>query len=284
MARGIPAILERIVAGKKRELAQRQEEEPLDALQERVEALSRRPGEAGGQRSLRQRLLEGPPGLARAGRVQIIAEVKRASPSRGVLADPYLCRCLPLTYAENGAAAVSMVTEARHFQGEIEALACARDALERAFGDDRPALLRKDFLFTPYHVWESRAYGADAVLLIVAILSDVRLRDLLGLTRELDMDCLVECHDESEVERALAAGADIVGINNRDLRTFEVDTATTARLRPLIPPGIVVVGESGVRTREDIERMAALGVDAVLVGEALMTAPDPAAKLRELLK
>lgn len=283
MARGVPAILERIVAEKRRELARRKEEEPLDALRERVEALSRRPGDAGGQRSLRQRLVEGPPGLARSGRVQIIAEVKRASPSRGVLADPYLCRRLPLVYAENGAAAVSILTEARYFEGEIEALDYARDALERAFGDGRPALLRKDFLFEPYQIWESRAYGADAVLLIVAVLSDARLRDLLALARRLEMDCLVECHDESEVERALAAGAGIVGINNRDLRTFEVDAATTERLRPLIPRGVVVVSESGISTRDDLKRLAALDVDAALIGEALVTAADPAAKLREIL-
>jgi len=208
---------------------------------------------------------------------------RQRAPSSAILPLPYLCRSLPLVYAENGAAAISIVTEARHFQGEIEALEYARDALERAFGDDRPALLRKDFLFEPYQVWESRAHGADAVLLIVAILSDARLRDLLALARRLEMDCLVECHDETEVERALAAGADIVGINNRDLRTFNVDTAITERLRPLIPSGVVVVSESGVRARDDVERMAALGVNAVLIGEALVTAPDPGAKLHELL-
>jgi indole-3-glycerol phosphate synthase len=215
--------------------------------------------------------------------VQVIAEVKRASPSRGVLAGADACRRLPLVYAENGAAAISILTEADHFQGDLRHLTDARSELERFFGSGRPALLRKDFLFEPYQLWESRAGGADAVLLIVAILSDRRLRELLVLARELEMECLVECHDEREVKRALAAEAEIVGINNRDLRTFEVDLSTTERLRFLIPEGAVVVSESGIHARADVERLADLGVDAVLVGEALVTAADPGAKLRELL-
>jgi indole-3-glycerol phosphate synthase len=282
LADTIPAIIERIVIAKKRELRRQEEAEPLRSLQERVMGQARSEGN-GGRPSLRQRLLEGLPGVSQERRVQVIAEVKRASPSRGVLAEADACRRLPLVYAENGAAAVSVLTETDHFHGDLGDLTDARNELERFFGSDRPALLRKDFLFEPYQVWESRAGDADAVLLIVAILSDRRLRELLALAQELEMDCLVECHDEREVERALAAGADIIGINNRDLRTFEVDLSTTERLRPLIPAGVVVVSESGIRARADVERLAGLGVDAALVGEALVTAADPGAKLRELL-
>jgi indole-3-glycerol phosphate synthase len=143
--------------------------------------------------------------------------------------------------------------------------------------------LRKDFLFDAYHLFEARAYGADAVLLIAAILEPRLLAELLALARTLGMECLVEVHDEQELERALAADAQIIGINNRDLRTFEVDLAVSERLRPLIPEGRVVVAESGIHTRADVERLQALGVDAVLIGEALVTAEDPAGKIRELL-
>src|SRR3972149_3888266 len=144
----------------------------------------------------------------------------------------------------------------------------------------RASILRKDFLFAPYHLWEARAYGADAVLLIVAILEDAQLRDLIQQARELEMDTLGEVHDEAEGERALRAGAALIGINNRDLRTFDVDLATTERLRPLIPDDKVVVSESGIVTRADVERLAQGGVHAVLVGEAPITAGDARDKKR----
>ena len=144
-------------------------------------------------------------------------------------------------------------------------------------------MLRKDFLFDPYHIWESRAYGADAVLLIAAILEDAQLKDLIEQARELEMEALVEVHDEGQVERALAAGADLVGINNRDLHTFAVDLATTERLRKLVPDDKVVVSESGIRSLEDVERLTAFGIHAVLVGEALITAKDVREKMREFV-
>jgi indole-3-glycerol phosphate synthase len=144
-------------------------------------------------------------------------------------------------------------------------------------------VLRKDFLFDPYHLWEARSYGADAVLLIAAILDDAQLRDLVAQARELELDALVEVHDEPQVERALRAGAELIGINNRDLRTFDVDLATTERLRPLIPNDKVVVSESGIFTRADVERLAACGVHAVLVGEALITSSDVREKMRTFL-
>jgi indole-3-glycerol phosphate synthase len=144
-------------------------------------------------------------------------------------------------------------------------------------------MLRKDFLFDEYHLWEARGYGADAVLLIVAILEDAQLRDLIAQARELEMDALVEVYDEAQVGRALAAGAELIGINNRDLRTFDVDLATTERLRPLIPDDKCVVSESGISGRDDVERLANCGVHAVLVGEALITANDVREKMREFL-
>jgi indole-3-glycerol phosphate synthase len=150
-------------------------------------------------------------------------------------------------------------------------------------GNKRLPLLRKDFLCDPYQVYESRAYGADSVLLIAAILKPAELQELLELSHELDMSCLVEVHNEAEVEIALESRARIIGINNRDLATFAVDLATTERLRPLIPSDRIVVSESGIKERGDIERLRQVDIDAVLVGEALMSAPDIGAKMRELL-
>ncbi|HUS82840.1 MAG TPA: indole-3-glycerol phosphate synthase TrpC, partial [Dehalococcoidia bacterium] len=233
-------------------------------------------------RSLAGALRAGPAGVP-SPRIRVIAEVKAASPSAGRLMDDDRRAGLPLLYAESGAAAISVLTERAHFQGDLGHLTEARETLQSRFGDGAPPLLRKDFLFDPYQVWESRAYGADAILLIIAILSRERLAGLLSLAGDLGLDCLVEAHDEGEVEQALEVGAEIVGVNNRDLHSFEVDLATTERMRPLIPSGRIVVAESGIHGRADVERMAACGVDAVLVGEALVRAKDTAAKMKELL-
>jgi indole-3-glycerol phosphate synthase len=184
---------------------------------------------------------------------------------------------LARTYAGNGAAAVSVLTEEKYFGGSPEQLAEVKAALESV------PVLQKDFIFEPYQIYESRACGADALLLITAMLSAAQLEELLSLSRALGMRCPVEIHDEEELERALGCGAEILGVNNRDLRTFNVDLETTVRLRPLIPPDRIVVSESGIRSRDDMERLRAWGVDAVLVGETLVTAPDVAAKMRELL-
>ncbi len=267
MASELPAILDRIVAAKRQELERRRHEEPLGILRQK----------AGGMpptRSLAQ-ALRGPS-------LGLIAEVKRASPSRGILRADLDPQALARTYAGSGAAAISVLTEEQHFQGSLDDLRAVRAALDGR-GDPRPPLLRKDFLFDAYHLFEARVYGADAALLIVAILNPGLLAELLALARTLGLECLVEVHDERELERALAAEAQIIGINNRDLRTFEVDLALTERLRPLIPADRVVVAESGVHSRADAERLRALGVDAVLIGEALVTAEDVAARIRELL-
>ena len=256
-------ILDRIVADKREELAAAQRRVPLA--------------------DLKARLPQAPPprpfaDALRGDSLRLIAEVKKASPSRGLLREDFDPVALTRSYAEAGAAAVSILTDERHFQGSLDHLASIRSALP-----DGPPLLRKDFLFDPYQIYEARARGADAVLLIAALLDSALLARLTSLARALDMDALVEVHDEPELERALAANATLVGVNNRDLRTFDVDLATTERLRPLIPPAVTVVAESGVSTRADIQRLQTLGVHAVLIGEALITAPDPAAKIRELM-
>jgi indole-3-glycerol phosphate synthase len=253
-------ILDRIVADKREELARRQREEPFGTLRWKTRGMP-------APRSLAAALRARRPGL--------IAEIKRASPSRGPLRADLDVVALARIYAEAGASAISVLTEERYFQGSLADLKAVREAV------DVP-LLRKDFIFDMYQVFEARAYGADAVLLIAAILNPGLLTSLIALARSLGLECLVEVHDEPELERALMAGAEIVGINNRDLRTFEVDLATTERLRPLVPAEVTVVAESGVHTRADVQRLAALDVHGVLIGEALVLADDPADKIREL--
>jgi indole-3-glycerol phosphate synthase len=228
--------------------------------------------------------LEQPPPLdftsaLRGDGVRLIAEVKKASPSRGVIRSDFAPVQIAQTYAANGAAAISVVTEANYFQGSIEHL----NDIKRALGKNGLPLLRKDFLYDPYQIYQSRAWGADAVLLIVAILTAEKLQELLAISHELGMSCLVEVHNKTEVETALKSNARIIGINNRDLNTFNVDFNTTKRLRPLIPADHTVVSESGIKGRDDIEKLRKLGVNAVLIGEALMSATDIAARMKELL-
>jgi len=210
--------------------------------------------------------------------IKLIAEVKRASPTKGIIRPDFNPVEIAQTYAGNGAAAISVLTEAKYFQGSLDHL---RD-IRKALGNRLP-LLRKDFLCDPYQVYESRAYGADCLLLIVAILTPEKLGALLRLSHELGMSCLVEVHNEAELEIALNSGAKVIGINNRDLSTFDVDLTTTKRLRPLIPQDRIVVSESGIKNRSDMEKMKRWGVDAVLIGESLLSAPNIAAKMKELL-
>jgi indole-3-glycerol phosphate synthase len=261
-------ILDRIVTAKREELAARQAEEPIAALREKA------------QRYVEQvpfaRALKGP-------RLRLIAEIKKASPTKGILdrnLDP-LSRAR--AYTMGGAAAISVLTEEPNFMGRLGYLERIRDGLDQYFPGGRPALLRKDFLFDPYHLYEARAYGADAALLIVAILPETLLAELIALAQELSLGALVEVHDEGEVEKALRAGAWVVGINNRDLRTFHTTLDVTERLRPLVPADRVVVSESGFNSAEDAARVRGLGVDAVLVGEALMTSQNVVAKMKEFM-
>ena len=200
--------------------------------------------------------------------LSVVAEVKRASPSRGLIEGELDPVALAAQYAAGGAAAISVLTEPRYFLGSLEDLRRVREAV------DVP-VLRKDFLLDPVQIWEARAAGADAVLLIVAALDDATLGDLLVLTHEIGMEALVEVHNPAELERSRAAGARVIGVNNRDLGTFDVDLNTAERLAPLLADVPVGVAESGIWTREDARRMAAAGYDAVLVGESLVRAPDP---------
>ncbi|HEX2051048.1 MAG TPA: indole-3-glycerol phosphate synthase TrpC [Actinomycetota bacterium] len=205
----------------------------------------------------------------------IVAEVKRASPAAGPLDIDLDAAALARAYARGGAAAISVLTEPRYFRGSLDDLAAAR-------GAGVPVLL-KDFVVDEFQVLEARAAGADAILVIVRVLErDDDLRALVAAAGALRMDALVEVHDERDLERAAAAGADLVGVNHRDLATFEVDPARTARLAPHVAAGAVLVALSGVSSRADVERLAAAGAHAVLVGESVVTAPDPGAKVAEL--
>lgn len=212
--------------------------------------------------------------LAREG-TSLIAEAKHASPSRGILRAPYDPAELARIYEASGARAMSVLTEPDFFGGSPEHLRAARDACALP-------LLRKDFVTDPYQVWEARAWGASAVLLIVAALDDARLRDLLAVGADAGLDALVEVHTAAEAERAAAAGAPIVGINNRDLSTFETDRAVTGTLARRLPAGTIVVSESGILTREHVQEVEAAGAHAVLVGEAIVREADPGGKVREL--
>jgi indole-3-glycerol phosphate synthase len=210
--------------------------------------------------------------------IQLIAEVKKTSPSRGVIRSDFNPVAIAQTYADNGASAISVLTESQYFQGSLNHLKDIRKTL----GDKIP-LLRKDFIYDPYQIYESRACSADSLLLIVAILSHKKLEELLRLSHELGMSCLVEVHNEAELDIALRSRARVIGINNRDLNTFTVDLTTTERLRPLIPPDRIVVSESGIKNRNDMEKLKKWAVNAVLIGEVLMSSTDIAARMKELL-
>ena len=209
------------------------------------------------------------------GGVRLIAEVKKASPSRGVLAADLDPVGLASTYAAHGADAISVLTDAKYFQGSLDVLRQIRAAVA-------VPLLRKDFTIDEYQLWEARAAGADAVLLIVSILEPPLLRDLAAAAKGLGLAALVECHTNAELDVALEAGSRIIGINNRDLGTFETRIETTLTLLPRIPPGPIVVSESGFFAGADVRRVVQAGAHAVLVGEGLVRATDVAAKLREL--
>ncbi len=254
-------MLDKIIAQKREEVEQRKKAAPLTYLQERI----------AGQKPA----LDLAPAL-KGDNIRLIAEVKKASPSRGLLSRNLSPGELAQTYAEGGAVAISVLTEENYFMGRIEHLTAIKELVGLP-------LLRKDFIFDNYQVYESRAYGADALLLIAGILSQGQLKELVSLSRSLGLRCLVEVHSQGEVEMVVLSEAEIIGINNRDLRTFAVDINTTRRLRPLIPKEKTVVSESGIRSRKDMEKLRKWGVDAVLVGEALITAGDVRTKMKELL-
>ncbi len=257
------SILETIFAHKREEVAAARARVPLKALEAAL-------GDAPPPRDFAAALQD-----AHRPAPRLIAELKRRSPSKGLLRPDFRPRALAQDYRQGGAAALSVLTDARFFGGSLDALRTVRDL-------GLPCL-RKDFIFDRYQILEARTAGADAVLLILAMLPPRVFRDLLACTRELGMAALVETHTADEVQQALDAGARLIGVNNRDLHTFEVRLETCLELRPLIPPEVVMVAESGIHTPADVRRLAAAGVDAMLVGEALVTAPDPAAAARALL-
>lgn len=257
----MPSILDEIVTYKEQELALQKEAVPLDMLRHRI-ATQPRPLNLSG--------------ALMGGGIRLIAEVKKASPSRGLLCGDFDPLRLADIYVRNGAAAISVLTDPR-FQGDLTHLAQIKDTGASQWAP----VLRKDFLFDPYQVYEARAAGADALLLIVAILSPQKLKELLDLSRELWMQCLVEVHTEDELKVALSAGAEAIGINNRDLRDFTTDLTVTEMLAPMIPKGKIVVSESGINNHDHLRRLARARVNGILVGEALVTAPDVGEKVRE---
>ena len=254
-------ILDEICAHKREEVDAAKRATPLSTLEERIKDV--RPA-----RDFRQALRK--PGMS------LIAEIKRKSPTLGDIlkgADP---ADMAHVYEQAGTDAISVLTDARYFGGALGDLTAAHRAVHTP-------CLRKEFIIDEYQIVEARAAEADAILLIVRILSDEQLSDYLALAKQYGMACLVETHDEHEIERAIAAGAHIIGVNNRDLATFTVDIDTTLRLKRHVPGGHVLVSESGIHTREHVQRLEDGGVDAVLVGEAIVRSPDIRAKIRELL-
>ncbi len=257
-------VLDRIVEGVRERLDVTRREQPDSQLSSLAALLP------GRQIDFAERLRAGTDRTPAGARLRLIAEVKRASPSKGVFDEALDAAERAHNYAEAGAAAVSVLTEPAFFRGSIADLRAARGAL----GDDpcRPALLRKEFIFDPYQLREARANGADAALLIAMMLEPLALAELVDRTRALGMEPLVEVHDEDELRAALDAGARVIGVNNRDLRSFEEDLATTERLAPLLPAEVTLVAESGIRGAPDARRMAVAGAHALLVGEALVLA------------
>ena len=255
-------VLDRIVAVKRREIA---------AARERVS-----------EAELQRRLADAPPvrdffaALAQPGPIRLIAEVKKASPSAGVIREDFDPVAIAQTYERHGASCLSVLTDEPHFQGHLDYLTAVRANVGLP-------VLRKDFVLDTYQVVEARAAGADAVLLIAECLDDCNLRKLHNEIVELGMTPLVEIYDPENLPRVLEAGATLIGVNNRDLRTFKVDLEHTLRLRPGIPAECVMVSESGVKTHADVERLEAAGVDAILVGESLMREPDIGAAVDRLL-
>jgi indole-3-glycerol phosphate synthase len=256
------SVLDEIVANTRAEVARRKSAVPRASLERQCDAA---PATRDFEGALR----------GAAGSVRLIAEVKKASPSRGVLSSDLDPAALATTYATSGAHAISVLTDQKYFRGSLDDLRAVRAAVG-------VPLLRKDFTVDEYQLWESRAAGADAVLLIVSILEPVRLAELSAAAKGLGLAALVECHTAAELDQALSAGSRIIGINNRDLATFETRITTTLELLPLVPPGPIVVSESGFFTAADVRTVVAAGAHAILVGEGLVRSGDVPAKVREL--
>jgi indole-3-glycerol phosphate synthase len=255
-------FLGEIVAARRRQIEEVRQRVPLESVQAAAEARVERRDFAA---------------ALRGSTLRVIAELKRASPSRGLLCQRYRRREIARSYEAAEASALSVLTEERYFLGSLEDLVEVRSAV-------RLPVLRKDFILEPYQVYESAAAGADALLLIVAALPDKDLRDLLALSGTLRLAALVEVHTAEELDRALAAGAKIIGVNNRDLKTLHVDLEVSLRLRPRVSDGCLAISESGIRGPADMKKLAEARYHAVLIGERFMTAEDPGKELAEFLK
>jgi indole-3-glycerol phosphate synthase len=257
-------ILDKIVAVKREEVAAALNRKSLDLVRADAESRVLTRDFVG---AMRAKLAQGQAG--------VIAEIKKASPSKGVLREDFIPADIAQTYAEHGAACLSVLTDVQFFQGAV-------DYLKQARASCQLPVLRKDFIVDAYQVYESRVMGADAILLIAAILDDAQMKAFEAIALSLDMAVLVEVHDEVELARALKLKTPLIGVNNRNLKTFEVSLDTTLRLMQEVPADRLLVTESGIRNREDVLRMGAAGVNAFLVGETFMRAPDPGAALAEL--
>ncbi len=257
-------ILDKIVAVKHQEVAAAKKRKSLQAMRADAESRVLTRDFVG---ALRAKIASGKPA--------VIAEIKKASPSKGVIREDFIPADIAQSYAEYGAACLSVLTDVQFFQGGV-------DHLKQARASCPLPVLRKDFMVDPYQIYESRAIGADCVLLIVACLEDAQMKELEFIARSLDLAVLVEVHDQAELDRALRLKTPLVGINNRNLKTFEVSLDTTMNLRGLVPIDRLLVTESGIHTRDEVLRMGAAGVSAFLVGEAFMRAPDPGVALDAL--
>ncbi len=257
-------ILDKIVAVKLQEVAAAKTRKSLELVRADAESRVLTRDFVG---AIRAKMAQGKPA--------VIAEVKKASPSKGVIREDFIPADIAQSYAEFGAACLSVLTDAQFFQGSV-------DYLKQARASCQLPVLRKDFMVDPYQIYESRCMGADAVLLIAACLDDVQMKEMEAIAFDLDMAVLVEVHDQAELERALRLKTPLIGINNRNLKTFEVSLDTTLGLRSQVPSDRILVTESGIHTRDDVLRMGAAGVNAFLVGEAFMRAPEPGEALAQL--
>ena len=256
-------ILSRIIEEKRREVEEAKRQKPIEALIREVKGIS-------AKSSFKK-------SISRPHHINLIAEIKKASPSKGILRGDFNPVKIGITYQANGASAISVLTDERFFEGHIEYIKKVKDSVSIP-------ILRKDFILDEYQVYESVAAGADAILLIAELLATNEMKGLYDLATSLGLDVLMETHTEEDIEKALATGGSIIGINNRDLHSFKVDLGVTQKLIRLIPQNKIKVSESGIRTYEDVMFLKSLGVNAVLIGEAFMEAEDIASKMREVMR